>query len=297
MDQQKCKHTDIRSRNKAKSRFQCHFCDKWFNDKNVPDVNYRKSVTNAPKVLLFDLETAPLPALVFNCWNQNISMSQLGGNFWIITWSAKWLNDSKTMSGAVTPKEALKRDDKRIVRQLWNLFNDADILIAHNAKKFDIKHSNTRFWLNGLKPPTPYLVIDTLLEARKNFYLPHNKLDFLAQILGIEMKKETTMKLWVDCLDGDAESLDFMQKYNNRDVSILEEIYLKMLPWIKSHPNYNLFTDVKGCHACGAPFSELKKNGFYTTTVNKYQSYQCKCGSFTRIGKSNKKSSLRSLAR
>jgi transposase-like protein len=295
-----CEHKDIRVQNKARDRFQCKDCGKWFGIRTLPNHSKHKKVDDIPKVLLFDLETAPLPALVFNMWNQNIGMHQLQHGaeyFWIITWSAKWLFDNEAMTGGVTPKEALKKDDSRIVRQLWELFDEADIIIAHNAKKFDIKHSNTRFLLNGLQPPSPYLVIDTLLEARKNFYLPHNKLDYIAQIFGIEMKKPTTMQLWTKCLEGDKDSLEYMQSYNDRDVFILEEIYLKIRPWIKSHPNFNLYNgNAGGCSTCKS--TNIKRKGWYPTFVNRFEAWQCQdCGSFSRTGKSGKKTDLRSVAR
>lgn len=296
----KCEHKDIRVQNKAETRFQCRDCEKWFGLSTLPNFSEHKYRQDIPKVLLFDLETAPLPALIFNCWNQNIGMHNLkkgSEHFWIITWSAKWLFDNKAMTGGVTPKEALAMDDKRIVKELWKLFDEADIIIAHNARGFDIKHSNTRFMLNGLYPPSPYLVIDTLLEARKNFYLPHNKLDFIAQLFEIEMKKPTSMQLWTKCLEGDKKSLDYMQSYNDRDVFILEEIYLKIRPWIKNHPNFNLYNgNTGGCSTCKSP--NLKRKGAYPTYVNMFDAWQCKdCGSFSRTAKSGKRSTLRSIAK
>ena len=38
----------------------------------------------------------------------------------------KYLND------CLTPKESLKRDDKRILRSVWKLMEKADVIIGHN---------------------------------------------------------------------------------------------------------------------------------------------------------------------
>jgi uncharacterized protein YprB with RNaseH-like and TPR domain len=226
-------------------------------------------------------------------------MAQLKDSWWIITWSAKWVDSNEVMSGAVTPKEAKKKDDKRIVTELWELFNEADILIAHNAKKFDIKRSNTRFFLNGLTPPTPYQVIDTLLVARQMFELPFNRLDYLCQVLGIEMKHKTDYSLWTACVEGDEKALKYMQEYNNNDVFILEEVYYRLRPWIKNHPNLNLYQDKEGvCSTCGADNKYMKLNGKYPTNTNLFDAYQCqKCFSYSRMDKSGKKISMRGLAK
>jgi len=292
-----CRHTDIRTRDKARTRFQCADCSKWFNDKNVPSMEHRKPIKNAPKILLFDTENAPNIAGVWNVWNQNIAPVQIFNDWYLLSWAAKWLNDSKIMGDVLTSKEAVKEDDKRLVRNLWNLFNEADWLIAHNASAFDIPIANTRFIMNGLTPPSSYQVIDTLKVARKQFNFTHNKMSFLADRLDIPHNKlETEFQLWKDCKAGKRESLKYMLKYNKMDVTVLEELYLKLRPWIKSHPNWNLYSDTGGCAVCGS--TKLKRNGTYTTTVSLYNSYQCKqCGSFSRTDKGDNKSSLRSLAR
>lgn len=301
MDQKKCKHEDIRTRNKKRTRFQCNDCGKWFNDHNVPDKKWFKpKVKNAPKVLIFDTENAPNLASVFQVWQQNIYPAQLIADWYMLSWSAKWMNDNQMMSDVLTPRESRNEDDSRLMRGLWNLMDEADVVIAHNAVKFDIPVVNTRFLLNNMTPPSPYQVIDTLKIARREFNFTHNKLDFLADRLGIPHKKlETEHKLWLDCRNGDKKALKYMLEYNEMDVVVLEEIYYKFRPYIKSHPNFNLFMDTDGvCSTCGS--ENLKKKGSYNTTVNRYDNYVCRdCGSYTRTGKSKKgvNSGFRSISR
>lgn len=294
-----CKHKDIRTRNKARTRFACNDCGKWFNESNVPDKKwYVPKPINAPKVLLFDTENAPNIASVWRVWKENIQPAQLLSDWYMLSWSAKWLNDSKIMGDVLTPKEAVNEDDKRIMVGLHHLLNEADIVIAHNCEQFDVPIVNTRFLIHKINPPRPYQTIDTLKVARSQFKFAHNKLDFLADRLGIPHKKlETEHQLWIDCRNGKQEALDYMLKYNKMDVTVLEELYLRMRAWIKSHPNFNLFTDKKNvCSTCGS--KNIFENGTYPTTVHRYKSYQCKdCGSFSRSGINGKKIDLRSVAR
>lgn len=249
----------------------------------------RTEVTNA-KVLILDIETAPLESYVWGVWNQNIgtNLDMVKSDWFILTWSAKWLFDDCMISNKLSKGEALKEDDSRIVGILWTLLNQADVIIAHNANKFDVKKMNSRFILNGLRPPTNYEVIDTLAHARKRFSMTSNKLDYLAKLLGVGKKIEHEgFNLWKKCRQGNEEALSTMSKYNDGDVLLLEEVYLKMRPWIKPHPNMGLHVveDLQVCPSCGS--SELKWEGTaYRTYVNEYPTCIClSCGAESRSRK------------
>lgn len=247
------------------------------------------------KILIFDIENAPVETYVWNTqvWKAFVAHNQIGHDWFMLTWSAKWLYDSEIICDRLTVKEAKKKDDSRLVKNLWNLFDEADIVVAHNANKFDIPMANTRFILNGLPPVRPYRIIDTLEVARKGFRFTHNKLDYLGELFGIGHKIDTTFGLWKGCLKGDENSLQEMSDYNKQDVLLLEEVYLRLRGWIKSHPNLNLYVNnEKVCSACGS--RNLKEKGEYTTAVNSYKSFQCNdCGGFSRMGKNK----LQSVAR
>lgn len=279
------------------TRFRCHICGKEFKNTTVPNDSWKEK-KKIPKVLLFDTENAPNIATVWRVWQQNIQPAQILSDWYMLSWSAKWLFDSEMMGDVLTPREAKKENDKRLMKTLWNLLDEADIVIAHNID-FDVPVVNTRFLLNDIKPPSPYQVIDTLKVARKQFNFAHNKLDFLADKLDIPHKKlETEHQLWVDCRAGKQEALDYMLKYNKMDVLVLEELYMKLRAWIKPHPNFNLYTETQGCSTCGNPTNNLIKKGTYATTVNKFDSYYCpNCHSYSRAGISGKKTNLRSIAR
>lgn len=255
------------------------------------------------KILLFDLETLPLLSYTWSTFKQNINQDQIVKDWCMLSWSAKWLYDSETFGDVLTPKEARERDDSRIMKGLWKAFEDCDVAIAHNAKKFDIKRMNTRFIMNGLKPPTPYQVIDTLEVARKWFAFSLNRLNYLGFLMKNHEKLATDFNLWKKCDQGDKESLGYMMEYNHQDVYLLEEVYLELRPWIKSHPNIAIMSEMEGecCVSCGS--ENIVQKGEYTTPAGVFNSYRCSdCGSISRGRKSQltlkqKKSLLTSVAR
>lgn len=245
---------------------------------------YNEPAKSGPKILIFDIESAPMVVYAFSRWKQNISLNQTISESFLISWSAKWFMSTETMSDCLTPEEAIKKDDSRIVKSLWKLFDDADVLVAHNALQFDIPKANSRFIIHGLEQPSPYQVIDTLAVAKKYFGFSSNKLDALAGYFDIQTKLDTDFTLWAKCMEGDKESLDYMQKYNLLDSEILEEVYIKLRPWVKAHPNASLYydDDKQRCCSCGSTNVERVEDKFYYTSVGKYEVYRCGCGALSR---------------
>lgn len=250
----------------------------------------RMKIETFPKILVFDIETAPMKAYVWRMWKENISIDQLLDDYFIICWSAKWLYSTEVMGNCVTPKEALNEDDARVVKSLHALFDEADIIIAHNGLQFDVPRVTTRFLCNGLTPPSPYKIVDTLKVAKKQFGFSSNKLDFLAKKFDIPCKLDTDFELWKKCLEGDKDALAYMYEYNQHDVEILEEVYIKLLPWIKNHPNIGNYTEDFCCSNCGSEDLILVPDKYYYTSVNKYPVYKCEhCGAYTRGRKASPK--------
>jgi len=257
------------------------------NSGNVVNANLPKF----PKILILDIETAPLKVAVFGLWKQKINYYQMLTDWYMLSWSAKWLGSTEIMGEVLTPTETLWEDDSRIVNDLWALMDSADLIIAHNGDGFDIPMINVRFLKHGLNPPSPFQSIDTYRFSRKSFRLSSHKLDAIAKFFGIEGKNNTEFELWKKCLDGDPESLEYMLTYNKQDVNLLEEVYIKMRPWIKPHPNVGLYMDSNEpvCHTCGSKEVEMVENKYYYTMAGKYPVHRCNnCGSLSR-GRKNVK--------
>ena len=266
-------------------------------------VEHRLTSVFMPKILILDLESLPILAYTWGVWDQNVSMDQIKKDWCVLSWAAKWLYSTETMGDILTPTEAEMRDDKRIMQGLWNVVDKADVVIAHNAKNFDIKKMNARFIVNKIKPPRFFRVIDTLQVARGQFGFTMNKLDYINKILGLEQKIKTEFKLWSDCDEGDPVALKKMMEYNIRDVVCLEEAYLILRPWIKSHPNIGLLMDenIEVCATCGSRYITWDGN-YYYTIVGKYSTYRCDdCGAvgrsrITALSLGKRQSLLTSLA-
>jgi hypothetical protein len=243
-----------------------------------------------PKILVFDIETAPLRGHMFRLWKQNIAPVQLlnSGNYFILCWSAKWLFQDRMLHDRLTPKEALEENDYRVVKSIHSLLDEADIVIAHWGSNFDVPMLNGRFVMNKIYPPSSFQLIDTKVHAAKAFRFPSNKLDYIAQQFGVGSKIKTDFELWGNCLKGDENALVEMERYCIEDVRILEHVYLHMRPYIKPHPNIGLYidSDVQVCPTCSS--SNLLVTGSYYTTMNKYEEMKClDCGALCRNRKSN----------
>lgn len=242
----------------------------------------RNKVKPQAKVLILDIETSPMKAWVWRRWRENIYIDQTIQEWYMLSWSGKWLGSTEAFGYVLTPEEISKEDDFRILKELHDALNEADIVVAHNGKRFDIPKINTRFILSGLTPTSPYKQIDTLDVAKKQFGFSSNSLDAIATFFGFDNKDPHDFMLWKECLEGDAASLERLLKYNKKDVEILEQVYLKMRPWIKNHPNVNVILDTQTCPHCGGTSME-KLQSTYSTQHYQYPVYKCsKCGAVFR---------------
>lgn len=238
---------------------------------------------NGPKILLFDIETTPLKVYTWGLWDQTIGLNQVLEETTVLSWSAKWLGDHKIMYEDVCGQKDI-RDDKKIVKKLRDLLNEADIVVGHNSDSFDVKVINTRIIQNGLKPPSSYKRMDTKKLAKKHFRFMSNKLEYLTDSLCTKFKKSSHAKfpgfsMWDECLKGNKEAFKEMKEYNIADVTSLEELFLNLLPW-ESSTVFNAYKDNDSC-SCGS--TDFKNNGFVYTVVGKYQRYSCKkCGAESR---------------
>ena len=250
---------------------------------NYSAVDKIRTATRLPKILVLDIETAPLKAFIWKLWKENIPINSIISDWFCICWSAKWLFNSDIYSDCATPKEALNEDDSRVMISLKSLLDEADIVLTYNGNKFDIPRINSRLLLNNINPPKPFTSLDLYTHVKKKFNLSSNKLDYLATILHLPNKLYTDFNLWKACTEGNKDALDRMVEYNKYDVELLESVYLKVRPWIQGHPNLGLYleTDKPVCPNCGSHL--LQDAGYYYTSTNRYKLYQCECGAFSRM--------------
>lgn len=240
---------------------------------------------NGPKVLIFDIETAPILANVWDLWKQNVSINQIEKDWHVLSFAAKWLDKKRVIYRDQRNNKKVE-DDKELLEEIWELLDEADIVITHNGDGFDIPKLNARFILNGLQPPSSFKSIDTCRIAKKVFGFTSNKLEYLTGKLckkykKLKHKKFPGQELWTECLKGNKSAWKEMEKYNKFDVLSLEELYHKLIPW-DSSINFNWYTD-NNEHVCKCGSKDLVKRGFAYTAKSKFRRYRCKkCGAEVR---------------
>ena len=248
-----------------------------------------------PRILFFDIETAPNLSMVWGHYEQNVLAHVR--EWYLLAWCAKWIDD-KPISRSLPDYKGYKPgsdNDRELTKELWHLLDKADVVVAHNGNSFDIKKMNARFIVHGLGPPSPYITIDTKLVAKRYFRFNSNKLDDLGNTLGVGRKvKHSGFDLWQGCMNGDEKSWSIMVKYNRQDVLLLERVYLKLLPFMLAGPNQNvLMNRVHGCPKIGCGSTDLIRRGFRYTSTGKYPNFQCKkCGGYS-IGRHTKTAEIR----
>lgn len=248
-------------------------------------------------MLLFDIETLPMEIFSWRLGEQIWSPDNIIRDWCVLGYSAKWLFEAKTMSGILTSKQAINRDDKALVSDIYNLLQQADVVIAHNGDHFDLPKMNTRFLYYDFSPPSPYLTVDTKDTARRAFGFTSNKLDYLARYLGLAVKLETDFALWVKCSKGETEALDYMHKYNTQDIFVLEDVYVKLRPWIR-HPNMSLYMNIDSetvvCPKCGS--DDIDDGETYRTSASIFEAFRCNnCGAIGRMKSRKSTTAIRSI--
>lgn len=236
-------------------------------------------VRSGPRILVIDIETAPIFGAVWGLFNNFLSLDQVKEDWFILSYAAKWVGEDRVIYRDQSNASPMD-NDAVLLREVWSLLDDADVVVAHNGRRFDTKKINARFILNGMTPPSPYRIVDTLETAKRNFAFTSNKLAYLTEKL-TETKKRSHAKfagylLWQQCLLGNPEAWDEMRLYNIDDVRSLEELYLVMLPWDDKAPNFGNFVDDETpvCPKCGSHHVELQAKP-YRTNVAHYSLYLC----------------------
>lgn len=241
-----------------------------------------------PRILVLDIETSPLTLLSWGLFKQRPNIDQVVKTWGVLSWAAKWLFEDTVMGEVVTGEEANRRDDWRVLEEIWHLVDEADILVGQNIQRFDMRKLNWRWILNGKKRPSSYQVIDTLKVSQRHFASESHKLDWLGQYLVNKKKIRTDYELWKRCVNEEGftteedqeAALQEMLVYNKNDVLLTEEVYLELRPWVVGHPNLNLYLDIIGekCTNCLKDLKEKHWQGYYVTPANRYRSFRCDCG-------------------
>lgn len=241
-----------------------------------------------PKILIIDIETAPAIAAAFGRHKVFLTQDHIiseGGV--ILCFGYKWLGDTEVTIRGLEGQSLLDCNDEQLVVDIWDLFEQADAIVAHNSKGFDFPMIQARVLYHNL-PPLPHVkVIDTLLMAKKNFRLPNNKLDSICAFLGLDRKKNAGgIETWLQYMMGNGKAIDHMHDYCAMDVELLEKVYLRLRSFGHTGSEFNAAHYYDGstvrCHVCGSDNVERTGRDVFTA-ISKFEEVRCNsCGAVAR---------------
>lgn len=252
-----------------------------------------------PNILFFDEEIAknlyakfPSRRPEFTGYKDSIA------DWWMICWAAQWSDSKKIIGASVLDdnKSFIKdpTDDYHVIRKLYELIKDADVIVGHNMAKFDWKKFMARVTFHKMLPIDPPKIIDTMLMAKAIGSYDSYSLNFLCRYHGLPNKAPNRGNdLWNDvaifALQKDLKNLrkciTEMVVYCAHDVTAVKALYEFLLPYApqRFRINQNLFhaDGVDGCPCCKG--DKLQHRGYRMTITGKYERFQCMdCGSWSQ---------------
>lgn len=252
-------------------------------------------MTIKPSILFIDIETAPDVVWSWSVYQANaIAVKE---HWYVLSFAAKWRGNGSIVVKGLDDYKGYKGNnstERALLKEIHSLFNEADIVVAHNGADFDVRKLNARFIAHGMPPPSPFKVVDTKRDLVKIASFSSNRLNWLSKQLGIGRKtmEHQDWKLWEGCMNGDPKSWRAMKIYNRHDVVLLQELYEILSPWIEQ-PNAAVWNDGIVCPNPACASRNLSKQGVQRAKTRTYQRYKCNdCGSWARDTRSSKSTSI-----
>ena len=164
----------------------------------------------------------------------DIETSQLNASFgFMISWALKD-DGKKIISDSLTHKDfhdaGFEDPDKRIVGTMVKALNEFDIITFHFGEYFDAPFARSRAIYYKLPFPEygSLAKIDTWRWAKRNLKLHSNRLDAIAEYLGVNSKTHLSPAIWRRASRGDIDAVQYILKHNKMDVVTLEKVYHKL---------------------------------------------------------------------
>jgi uncharacterized protein YprB with RNaseH-like and TPR domain len=227
-----------------------------------------------PKILFLDIETAPIEARIWSRFDLSVGINQMTRDWFILSFAAKFRGEDTIYYLDQRYSEPIE-DESMILVAIHDLMSKADIIVAHNGKKFDFKRLRARFAKFKMAPMGIKRYMDTMIMAKKEFHLTSYALEFVAAFFGIQGKfksrKFIGQELWNACLDKVKEAWEEMELYNKQDVVVLEEVFEALLPYDRTL-NLTPYLEENTC-TCGS--TEFKRHDYFVAQVSKIVIYKC----------------------
>jgi len=253
-------------------------------------------VTNTRRRLFFDIETAPNIGFFWKSgYKLSVSYDNIIQERAIICICWKWEGQKRVYS----LKWNGSFDDKSMIEEFLPVLNSADEVVGHNGDRFDVKWLRTRAIKHDIPMMPNILTIDTLKQARSKFYFNSNRLDYIAQYLGLGKKHaHGGFDLWKDIvLAGELakmfnhqpvqtpiQAMKVMVDYCKQDVLLLEAIWERFNSYVEATTSVAEYPSQ--CPECGSDETYVNKR-YATKAGSKRLHFKCRaCGKPSTIAAS-----------
>lgn len=236
--------------------------------------------------LFYDIETSLSIGTFWRpSWRTRITYEQVIHHSRVICISYAWETDlidarERAKQNGENPTTAMEEvvqslrwdrgDDQMMLKQFAVIADRADEMIAHNGDRFDMKHLATRCVKLGVDWNPYNATYDTLKRCRGDFNFPSNRLNDVAEFLGVPGKTKTKYDWWkkitiaafIDrTFDEEYDGyMDEMVFYCNRDVVVLFLVWEIIAPAgkHKHHAGVMAGGEKYSCPHCGG--THIKSN-------------------------------------
>jgi len=233
------------------------------------------------RTIVLDIEISPHLTYTYDTYEADV-VKMVKPQF-LLSFAYKELGSKKVTVVALPDfKNHYKRkphSDQLLCKELARVLSDAQVVIGHNFRKFDMRKINARFLYWGMKSPPQVQIIDTLLLYRKVADCPGNSMAKLSSFFGLdEQKLHFGIDDWIKCIDGDMDTWKREKEYQVRDINVNEQLYYRLRSYIPNHPHLHPDTSKVVCHACRS--NRLRPKGYrYYPRGGRKRRFMCRdCG-------------------
>lgn len=246
-------------------------------------------MSDKPKIVIWDLETLPDPEAVYDrlpsigAWQGRTFKADLHT---LLCFGYKIYGEEKAHSINAWELGDSPDDEIPVLQFAYDVLHDADEIVTHNGRRFDLKFLNTRLMYYGMPPLDSKIKhVDTKVVLKSKLSLYSNSLSEAAKFFGIIEKmhwndKWSTWKRFAFGRQTEADKVT-MDTYCKQDVDVLEQLWLKTRPL---HENSSVNKQqwrkdiALACPICGS--INIARNGTRRSKKYKYRRYLCgDCGS------------------
>jgi len=232
-----------------------------------------KNISNGAKILIYDIETPRLRANIWWSGKQFVNGNDIIDEPKIITVAWKWLGDNKVHTKTWDENHC----DKELMKVFLEEYNNADLVVGVNNNNFDNRWINARAMKHGMHVNMFVKSLDLQKQMKRIARLPTYALKYMCKFFNVTMKLgHEGITMWEMVQYGtpvqQKEYLKKMETYNIGDIISTEEVYFKMIPYMRhaAHLGVAIGNQRYSCPTCGET-EDLKYLGDTITSAGTIQ--------------------------